>query len=95
MIVPGKQVLAILLPAMFSTSMDLQAGEPVCADCVTFTYKNIEGLEIRADAYLPAEAKNFPVAVYVHGGGLMFVNLIQARCDVYVIMKAKELFYCY
>ncbi|KAJ0425232.1 Alpha/Beta hydrolase protein [Aspergillus carlsbadensis] len=37
----------------------------------TVTYKNIEGLSIPMDIYLPANAHKAPVLLWFHGGGLL------------------------
>jgi acetyl esterase/lipase len=37
----------------------------------TFTYKTVDNLEIPLDVYLPADAKNVPILLWFHGGGLL------------------------
>ncbi|KAK3618455.1 hypothetical protein LTR56_024632 [Elasticomyces elasticus] len=37
----------------------------------TFTYKKVDRLEIPLDLYLPDDAKNVPVLLWFHGGGLL------------------------
>ena len=37
----------------------------------TFTYKKVDSLEIPLDFYLPEDAKNVPVLLWFHGGGLL------------------------
>ncbi|TKA75652.1 hypothetical protein B0A55_05004 [Friedmanniomyces simplex] len=37
----------------------------------TFTYKKLDRLEIPLDFYLPEDAKNVPVLLWFHGGGLL------------------------
>ncbi|KAK3623834.1 hypothetical protein LTR56_021388 [Elasticomyces elasticus] len=37
----------------------------------TFTYKKIDRLEIPLDLYLPDDAKNVPILLWFHGGGLL------------------------
>ncbi|KAK4552940.1 hypothetical protein LTR86_010072 [Recurvomyces mirabilis] len=37
----------------------------------TFTYKTVDKLEIPLDLYLPKDAKDVPILVWFHGGGLL------------------------
>ena len=37
----------------------------------TIVYKRVGQLEIALDLYLPADAKNTPVLIWFHGGGLL------------------------
>jgi acetyl esterase/lipase len=45
------------------------AGEPESKQ--TYTYKNLDGCEIKADVFRASTEKNAPVVVWIHGGALI------------------------
>ena len=61
-IAPGGASLLSLMPRLF-------AGEAITVS--TYTYKKVDGLEIKADVHRAADRALRPVVVWIHGGALI------------------------
>jgi acetyl esterase/lipase len=66
--------LLILIPAICAALVFApvvgRADEPAPAK-KTYTYKTVDGTEVRADVYRPDDARVRPVVVWLHGGALI------------------------
>jgi acetyl esterase/lipase len=63
-------ILVAVGAACFLSPAAARADEPGLAK-KTYTYKTVDGVEIRADVYRPDDARVRPVVVWLHGGALI------------------------
>ncbi len=64
--------MPLLLTLLLAISFGLRAAEPVGEKMKTLLdleYAEVDGNKLQLDLFLPANAKNPPLVVYIHGGG--------------------------